>query len=266
MPPESIQKEIVKIIEEKCLEIDNMIVATEISIDEYKILRQELIEKTVTKGLNKDVELKESGDNAFGQIPIHWSMTKIKRLFEIKKNIAGKEGYQVLSITQRGIVPKDISKNEGQMAANYSGYQLVNRGDFAMNHMDLLTGWVDISSFDGVTSPDYRVFSLKDEKHQCKQYYLYILQMCYFKQIFYSLAQGVSEFGRCRLQTDKFLHYEIMNPPYGEQCVIANYLDEKITEIDSIISQKEKMMAELKSYKVAMIYDYVTGKKEVPKS
>lgn len=265
LPPKNIQKEIVKIIDEKCLEIDNMIAATDATINEYKTLRQELIEQVVTKGLNKDIELKESGDNAFGQIPFHWSMTKIKRLFAITKNIAGKEGFQVLSITQRGIIPKDISKNEGQMAANYSGYQLVNRGDFAMNHMDLLTGWVDISSFDGVTSPDYRVFILKDENRQCKQYYLYVLQMCYFKQIFYSLAQGVSEFGRCRLQADKFLHFEVMNPPYEEQCLIANYLDEKISEIDYIISQKEKMIVELKSYKSAMIYDYVTGKKEVPK-
>ncbi len=70
---------------------------------------------------------------------------KIRRIFAIKKKIiAGEEGHQVLSITQRGIIPKDISKNEGQMAADYSGYQLVAAGDFAMNHMDLLTGWVDI--------------------------------------------------------------------------------------------------------------------------
>lgn len=266
LPPNNVQKEIVRVIEEKCVEIDNMIEVTEASINEYKLLRQEIIENVVTKGLDRNINFKDSGDKAFGQIPVHWSMNKIKRIFSIKKNIAGEEGHQVLSITQKGIVPKDISKNEGQMAANYSGYQLVNSGDFAMNHMDLLTGWVDISSYDGVTSPDYRVFVIKDEEEHCKKYYLYVMQMCYFKEIFYSLAQGVSEFGRCRLQADKFLHFEIMNPPYEEQCLIADYLDEKIEEVDSIIDQKEKMVIELKAYKSAMIYEYVTGKKEVQTS
>jgi type I restriction enzyme S subunit len=266
LPPDNIQKEIVKIIEDKCVEIDNMIDSTNASINEYKLLRQEIIENAITKGLDRHTKLKDSGDEAFGQIPSHWSMKKIKRIFAITKNIAGEEGHQVLSITQKGIVPKDISRNEGQMAADYSGYQFVNRGDFAMNHMDLLTGWVDISSYDGVTSPDYRVFVMKDEEKNCKRFYLYVMQMCYFKEIFYSLAQGVSEFGRCRLQADKFLHFEIMNPPYEEQCLIANYLDEKIGEVDSIINQKEKMVVELKEYKAAMIYEYVTGKKEAPQS
>lgn len=266
LPPVEVQRKIVRVIEEKTNEIDNMIMATESSIAEYKLLRQEIIEQAVTKGLDKDVELKNSGDKAFGDIPKHWSMKKIKRLFTITKNIAGEEGHQVLSITQKGIIPKDISKNEGQMAADYSGYQFVNCGDFAMNHMDLLTGWVDISSYNGVTSPDYRVFVLNDENNNCKKYFLYVMQMCYFKEIFYSLAQGVSEFGRCRLQADKFLHFEIMNPPYEEQCLIASYLDEKIGEVDSIICQKERMITELKQYKSAMIYEYVTGKKEVPNS
>ena len=71
--------------------------------------------------------------------------------------------YTVLSITQRGIIPKDFSNNEGQFANSYANYQLVHKGDFAMNHMDLLTGWVDISKYEGVTSPDYRVFVLNDK-------------------------------------------------------------------------------------------------------
>lgn len=265
LPPANIQRQIVEAIDEKCVEIDNMIDETVTSIDEYKQFKQEIIEAAITKGLDINAPLKDSGDSAFGQIPNHWELKKIKRLFAIKKNIAGEEGHQVLSITQKGIIPKDISRNEGQMASDYSGYQLVKAGDFAMNHMDLLTGWVDISSYDGVTSPDYRVFELKDENRNCKRYYLYLMQMCYFKQIFYSLAQGVSEFGRCRLQADKFLHFEIMHPPYEEQCRIAEYLDFKIGEIDSIIEKKEKMIIELKAFKSAMIFEYVTGKKEVKK-
>ena len=262
-PPLEEQKKIASVLDEKCIEIENMLKKTEESIEDYKILKQEIIEQAVTKGLDDTVEYVESGDEAIGTIPAHWRRNKIKRLFSIKKDIAGEEGYQVLSITQKGIIKKDISRNEGQMASDYSGYQLVNVGDFAMNHMDLLTGWIDISKYSGVTSPDYRVFTLKDEKSQCKQYYLYFFQMCYFKQIFYSLAQGVSEYGRCRLQADKFLHYEIPIPPYEEQSKIAAYLDNKVNEINHIIEQKEKLIDELKIYKKAMIYEYVTGRKRV---
>lgn len=263
-PPIDIQSKIVEVLNLNCASIDSMIVKNTESIDEYKLLRQTIIEQAITKGLDTSVCLKPCGNQAFGDIPIHWDMKKIRRLFRIKKVIAGKEGIQVLSITQKGIVPKDISKNEGQMAADYSGYQLVSKGDFAMNHMDLLTGWVDISNYDGVTSPDYRVFEIKNGIKVCDRFYLYVMQLCYFKRIFYSLAQGVSEFGRCRLQADKFLHFEIVYPPLNEQVVIADYLDLKVGEIDKIIQQKEKLIEELKQYKKAMIYEYVTGKKEVP--
>ena len=257
------QRAIVAALNKKSIEIDLMIEQAQKSIDEYSLLKQEIIEQLVTKGLDAGVSMKNSNDGGFGDIPAHWNMIKIRRIFKIIKNIAGEEGHQVLSITQRGIVPKDISKNEGQMASDYSGYQLVNKGDYAMNHMDLLTGWVDISEYDGVTSPDYRVFQIKDSTLNNKRYYLYVMQMCYFKQIFYSLAQGVSEFGRCRLQADKFLHYEIPQPPYSEQCRIADYLDHKVEEINGIIKKKEIMIAELKKYKKAMIFEYITGKKEV---
>ncbi len=262
-PSEEIQRKIVDILDKKCSEIDLMIEKAEKSIDEYKVLKQEIIEQTVTKGLGK-YSYRDSGDKCFGKIPNHWKMKKIRRIFKIRKDIAGEEGFQVLSITQKGIIPKDISKNEGQMASDYSGYQLVNKGDFAMNHMDLLTGWVDISDYDGVTSPDYRVFRLINETNENKRYFLYVMQMCYFKQIFYSLAQGVSEFGRCRLQAEKFLHFEIPYPPFKEQEMISKYLDTHISEINSIIKQKELMIDELKKYKKTMIFEYVTGKKEVP--
>lgn len=263
LPPKDTQIKIVDVLNSLCGEINKIISRTQESIEELNLLGQELIEKCVTEGVDDNALKKDSANSAIGKIPEHWNMVKIRRLFKVVKNIAGKEGFQVLSITQKGIVPKDISKNEGQMAEDYSGYQLVDKGDFAMNHMDLLTGWVDISAYDGVTSPDYRVFKLKDNTRNNKRYYLYVMQFCYFKQIFYSLAQGVSEFGRCRLKSDKFLHFEIMNPPYKEQCQIADYLDYRVGKILDAISKKEEMIEKLKAYKKSLIFDYVTGRKEV---
>lgn len=257
------QKKIADFLDEKCAEIDTVIEKTKATIEEYKKLKQSVITQAVTKGIRPNRPMKDSKNIWFGNIPFDWEIQKIKYVFTIKKDIAGEEGYTVLSITQRGITPKDLSKNEGQLAENYSKYQLVNIGDFAMNHMDLLTGWVDISKFSGVTSPDYRVFMLNDKNKNSDKFYLYLMQMCYFNRIFYGLGQGVSGMGRWRLQADKFLNFTIPVPPTVEQKEIADYLDKKCFEIDELIAKKTSLLSELESYKKSLIYEYVTGKKEV---
>ena len=132
-----------------------------------------------------------------------------------------------------------------------------------MNHMDLLTGWVDISQYSGVTSPDYRVFVLLDKENNYSKYYLYLMQMCYSNRIFYGLGQGVSGMGRWRLQADKFLNFTIPVPSYEEQKEIADYLDTKCAEMDTLIARKTALLAEMETYKKSVIYEYVTGKKEV---
>jgi len=86
-------------------------------------------------------EMKESGIEWLGKIPNNWCTIRVKYAFRIKKVIAGELGHTVLSVTQRGIKPKDMSE-KGQFSLDYSKYQLVDSGDFIMNHMDLLTGWV----------------------------------------------------------------------------------------------------------------------------
>lgn len=262
-PPIEEQKKIALFLNKKCSELDNVLEKTRASIEEYKKLKQAVITKVVTKGIRGDREMKDSQSIWFGQIPSDWNMRKIKYIFKIQKDIAGEEGHTVLSITQKGIKPKDLSKNEGQLAENYSNYQLVHIGDFAMNHMDLLTGWVDVSKYEGVTSPDYRVFGLIDKDNYCSQYYLYLMQMCYMNRIFYGLGQGVSGLGRWRLQADKFLNFSITVPSYEEQQEIANYLDKKCSAIDELIAKKEQYLSEIENYKNSLIYEYVTGKKEV---
>ena len=257
------QKRIVTFLDAQCAEIDAVLEKTRASIEEYKKLKQAVITQAVTKGIRGDRPMKDSGSVWFEEIPCNWVMKRIKYLFHIKKDIAGKEGYTVLSITQSGIKPKDLSKNEGQLADNYSHYQLLNPGDFAMNHMDLLTGWVDISKYSGVTSPDYRVFVLDDAEKNDSSYYLYLMQMCYFNRIFYGLGQGVSGMGRWRLQADKFLNFPVVVPPVDEQKEIASYLNEKCSCIEVMIAKKQQHLIEIENYKKSLIYEYVTGKKEV---
>lgn len=257
------QKHIADFLDAKCAEIDALTADIQTQIDTLEQYKRSVITEAVTKGLNPDVEMKDSGNQYWGSIPTNWHLSDIKYLFEIVKRIAGKEGYDILSVTQKGIKIKDISNNEGQVAESYANYQFVYPGDFVMNHMDLLTGWVDCSKLFGVTSPDYRVFRLRD-KNNSLNYYKYIMQTCYMNRIFYSLGQGVSNLGRWRLQTSSFNNFMVPVPPVEVQESIATYLDKKCTEINACIDDKQRQLEVLEEYKKSLIYEYVTGKKEVP--
>ena len=263
VPPLKEQQRIADFLDVKCSEIDSILEQTKASIEEYKALKKSVITDAVTKGLREKRQMKDSGSIWFSNIPADWGFKRIKYLFRIEKRIAGETGHTVLAKTQKGVVPKNMDYGNGQFAEDYSNYQLVYPGDFAMNHMDLLTGWVDISRYSGVTSPDYRVFTIIDNAICHPAYYLYFMQMCYLDKIFYGLGQGVSGMGRWRLQADKFLNFQVPVPPIKEQQEIASYLDEKCSTIDSLIASKEALIGELEAYKKSLIYEYVTGKKEV---
>ena len=256
------QNRIADFLDKKCAEIDTLHSDIEKQIHILGEYKKSIITEVVTRGLDPDVEMKDSGSVYWKDIPANWKLSDIKYLFEIVKRIAGKEGYDILSVTQKGLKIKDISRNEGQIAESYAIYQFVYPTDYVMNHMDLLTGWVDCSKYFGVTSPDYRVFRLKDKKNNLN-YYKYIMQCCYMDRIFYSLGQGVSNLGRWRLQTESFNNFQIPVPPAKEQEQIAKYLDEKCIEIENIILDKQQQLETLEQYKKSLIYEYVTGKKEV---
>lgn len=263
LPMQREQIRIASYLDAKCLKIDEIIEKQLSIIEKLKEYKLSIITEAVTSGINPDVEMKDSGSVWFGSIPINWQMKRLKYVFHIQKDIAREEGHTVLSITQRGIIPKDFSNNEGQFANSYANYQLVHKGDFAMNHMDLLTGWVDISKYEGVTSPDYRVFVLNDNNGMCPEYYLYMMQMCYGARVFYGLGQGVSGMGRWRLQADKFLNFHIPIPPYDEQKIIADYITDKVNHIEVEIDKRNKLVEKYQEYKKSIIYEVVTGKKEV---
>lgn len=257
------QQRIVDFLDFKCSKIDATAedIQKEISLlEEYK---KSLVYNVISNGINHSIYSTES-DEVWGNLPQGWKLVDIKYLFEIVKRIAGKEGYDVLSVTQKGLKIKDITSGDGQLADNYCGYQFVYPTDYVMNHMDLLTGWVDCSELFGVTSPDYRVFRLIDRSAHNLVYYKYVMQCCYMNKIFYSLGQGVSNLGRWRLQTSSFNNFKIPVPPKDEQDEIADFLDTKCSEIDSLIADKKRQLDILADYKKSLTYEYVTGKKEVP--
>lgn len=262
-PTFSEQKKIADYLDKVCGEVDEMVALQETMIEELKAYKQSVITEAVTKGLNPNVPMRDSGIDWIGAIPEHWELHQFRRIFEIKKIIAGTLGYDVLSVTQNGIKVKDLTKNEGQIAQDYSKYQLVDVDDYVMNHMDLLTGYVDCSKQNGVTSPDYRVFRAIYKSKISLDYYLRIFQTCYKEKIFYHLGQGVSGMGRWRLPADQLKLFVLPMPPLSEQLQIASYLEAKCSEIDFLITLKQAKIDELKEYKKSVIFEYVTGKKEV---
>lgn len=234
------QTQIVHFLDRKCTAIDTAIEKTKKSIEKLEEYKKAVITKAVTKGIDPNAKMKDSGVEWIGEMPDGWKVTKTKYLFRILKRIAGCEGFDVISITQKGLKIKDITSNEGQVAENYSNYQFVFPGDFAMNHMDLLTGWVDLSALTGVTSPDYRVFHKINESVN-DDYYKYVFQSLYFNKVYYGLAQGVAEVGRKRLQAPAFKELKLPCPPADEPAKIAAYIKNKCMAIDTLIEKNKQL-------------------------
>lgn len=272
-PDSKTQNKIVYYLEHKQKEIDKYIKRLKKEIALLKEHRQKIIHQSITSGINEDNAIRnhsiisssewQKTDISWAEyIPKHWEVKKLKFVFRVRKKIAGELGYSVLAITQKGIKVKDIKSNLGQLSSDYSKYQLVRKGDFAMNHMDLLTGYVDISEYDGVTSPDYRVFEMTDK--QCNpKYMLYILQTCYHERLFYSLGRGAARIGRWRLGIDAFNNFLLPIPSLKEQSRIVKFLDSKLIEIDKQIDEINNQIQLIKEYKQSLISKVVTGKIDV---
>lgn len=258
LPNVTEQQQIVHFLDRKCTAIDTAIEKTKKSIEKLEEYKKAVITKAVTKGIDPNAKMKDSGVEWIGEMPEGWKVTKTKYLFRILKRIAGCEGFDVISITQKGLKIKDITSNEGQVAENYSNYQFVFPGDFAMNHMDLLTGWVDLSALTGVTSPDYRVFHKINESVN-DDYYKYVFQR-YFNKVYYGLAQGVAEVGRKRLQAPAFKELKLPCPPADEPAKIAAYIKNKCMAIDALIEKKQTAINKWEEYKKSLIYYAVTGR------
>ncbi len=263
VPPREEQDQIVRYLDWKVSCINKLIHGYQRQIKLLEERRQTIINDAVTLGLNSKVDMQHVDANWVKRIPAHWKFDSVKQHFTIKKRIAGKEGYDVISITQNGLKIKDISSNEGQMAASYAKYQFVYPGEYAMNHMDLLTGFIGLSEVFGVTSPDYRVFALNDSENCDSHYFLYIFQLCYKRKIFYGLGKGAATKGRWRMPADNFKNFMIPMPPLQEQHEIVNFIQVNNERLDKIIGGLTRQIDLLKEYRTRLISDVVTGQIDV---
>lgn len=256
------QTKIAAFLDHETGKIDALIEKQKHLIALLKEKRQAVISHAVTKGLNPDAPMKDSGVEWLGDIPEHWEVKRFKNIFKIKKRIAGELGHNVLSITQKGIKIKDTESGEGQLSMDYSKYQLVYKGDYAMNHMDLLTGFVDISKYNGVTSPDYRVFTLEDKKSS-PAYYLCFLQMGYINKLFFPFGQGAANIGRWRLPTEAFNEFLAPCPPKKEQEEIAVFINSTLNKMEKLEKKARSAISLMQERRTALISAAVTGKIDV---
>ena len=234
------------------------------SIEEYKKLKQAVITQAVTKGVRGEREMKDSGVEWIGEIPVEWSVQRIKTIFSIRneRNFLPLEQVNLISLyTDKGVIQHcDIEKTTGNKAFNADGYKKVCPNDMIVNIILCWMGAIGRSDYAGVTSPAYDVY-VPSPEIECRFYHYYFRTLG-FSGDCYKNGRGIMAM-RWRTYSDQFRSIKVVVPPLEEQKEIVDYLDAKCAEIDKLIAKKEQLVKELESYKKSLIYEVVTGKKEV---
>ena len=234
------------------------------SIEEYKKLKQAVITQAVTKGMRGEREMKDSGVEWIGEIPVEWSVQRIKTIFSIRneRNFLPLEQVNLISLyTDKGVIQHcDIEKTTGNKASNADGYKKVCPNDMIVNIILCWMGAIGRSDYAGVTSPAYDVY-VPSPEIECRFYHYYFRTLG-FSGDCYKNGRGIMAM-RWRTYSDQFRSIKVVVPPLEEQKEIVDYLDAKCAEIDKLIAKKEQLVKELESYKKSLIYEVVTGKREV---
>ncbi len=264
IPQPEEQERIARFLDSKCAEIDLVLEKTRASIEEYKKLKQAIITQAVTKGIRGDRPMKESGIEWAGEIPSHWSVRRIKTLFSLRdeRNTLPLEKVNLISLyTDKGVVQhSDLEKTTGNKASTADGYKKVHENDIIVNIILCWMGAIGRSAYEGVTSPAYDIYVPSPEV-AC-QFYHYYFRTPGFSGDCYKRGKGIMAM-RWRTYSDQFRDIPVVVPPFEEQQAIVRYLDEMCSQVDILIAKKEKVVSDLESYKKSLIYEYVTGKKEV---
>lgn len=249
-------------MDEKCGEIDSIKADVQRQIELLNDYKKSVITEAVTKGLNPKVNLKDSGIEWIGKIPAHWEVEKFK--YHLKfSGLRNPGNVEVLSLYRElGIVPKNSrTDNFNQTSEDTSNYRYVQIGDFVINKMKAWQGSVAVSDYNGIVSPAYFVYSFSDGEF-FKRYFHYLLRNKTYATEFKRLSGGI-RVGQWDLPRESLENILLVIPPLSEQKEIADYLDEKCSEIDAVIADKQKQLETLDEYKKSLIFEYVTGKKEV---
>ena len=262
LPPLSEQQQIADFLDEQVSKIDEILEKTKQSIEEYNKLKQAVITQAVTKGLDLNAKMKDSGIDWIGDIPEEWSTTKIFQTFkQVKNKNTGMIESNLLSLSYGHVIRKNINTTDGLLPENFDGYNIIEKDDIVLRLTDLQNDHkslrVGINSEKGIITSAY--LTIRNISNNKSKYFYYLLHTFDICKGFYGMGAGV----RQNLNWDELKQLQIIAPSTNEQVEIVDYLDKKTSEIDLLVSKKEQLIKELESYKKSLIYDYVTGKKEV---
>ncbi|WP_436867193.1 restriction endonuclease subunit S [Staphylococcus shinii] len=255
------QEKIVKILNKITQKVDNILKQTQQSIKELKKYKQSLITESVTKGLDPNVEMKDSGVGWIGNIPKHWKFIKGKYIYKkLQRPIRCDE--IVTAFRDGQVMQRSKRRTEGfTNSLKEIGYQGVEKGDLVIHSMDAFAGAIGISQDNGKCSPVCIVLN-SFNSNIYNPYFSYLMRVYSYLGYIESMAKGI------RVRSSDFKYHTFANtflliPKLQEQQQIVQYLDNKISTIDRLIENKTKVIVELENYKKSLIYEYVTGKKEV---
>jgi len=263
VPPIKEQNKIANFLDDKTAKIDQAIVIKQQQIELLKERRQILIQKAVTRGLNDNVKLKDSGLEWIGEIPEHWEVSKLG-LMLTPYSIKNHPNETLLSITrEKGVIERDIEdldSNHNFIPEDLSGYKLIKKGDFGMNKMKAWQGSYGVSKYTGIVSPAYFTFKIVDTISA--DFFNLAIRSQIYVPLFGQASDGV-RIGQWDLSKERMKNIPFVIPSLKEQDEILNYIDTTTNKTEIAISLKEQEIERLKEYKMSLIDAVVTGKVRV---
>lgn len=256
-PSDTEQQIIADFLDRECGKIDELKADIQAQIDTLEQYKRSVITEAVTHGLNPSAPMKDSGIPWVGEIPEYWKVGRIGGLYELRNQKVSDKDFMPLSVTMKGILPQletAAKTNDGD------NRKLVRVGDFAINSRSDRRGSCGISDYDGSVSLINTI--LKPRNRMNAKYYNWLFHTPMFADEFYKWGHGIVD-DLWTTNWSEMKRISIPLPPLDEQQEIADYLDKKCAEIEQIIADKKSQIETLDGYKKSLIYEYVTGKKEV---
>lgn len=262
VPPTDEQHRIADFLDAKCAEIDALTADIQAQIDTLEQYKRSIITETVTKGLNLDAEMKDSGVFYMAPMNASWRLTKIGYICtKLSRSFVSEDTALICS--NKGKVQIRADDLTGIMVSDDNAMQGIRAGDIAIHGMDTWHGAIALSEFDGKIT---RVVHVCDSTED-KRFIVYYMQHLAFHGVYKLISNGVRGNTSDFRSWDKVRDIWIAIPKTRqEQEAICDYLDRQCNAVEEVISTKKQQLEVLATYKKSLIFEYVTGKKEVPLS
>lgn len=260
LPTTCEQKKIANYLDKKCAEIDSLSSDIQLQISILENYKKSVITEAVTKGLNPDVEMKDSEIKWASIVPLHWHYSKIKyEIMPIQRFIHSDD--LVLTCFRDGVVTLRQNRREDGFTISFTekGYQGVEVGDLVIHGMDAFAGAIGCSDSRGKITPVVHVCKTTGNN----RFFMYILRSMAINDVFTNYAEGIRVRSSDFRNFNKLGKFPIAVPPIKEQNEIVFYLDKMCEGIEAVVVQKKEQLEVIDDYKKSLIYEYVTGKKEV---